>query len=320
MRNTIIFIIAILTLNACHNKVKYQNVGKVKNDVVSVASKVPGRVIKYMISESDYASKGDTLALIAIPDVEAKLKQAKGALYSAEAQYQMALNGATENQLKQINAKYEATKEQYEFARKSYNRISNLYTDSLVSAQKHDEVYMKYQGAKAQFEATEAQREEAMKGVRNEKVKMAYGQMMRAEGAVQEATVAYNERYVVAPKDMQIQTIALRTGELALPGYTLFTGYESNSTYFRFTLPESSAVNFKTGMQVTVNIPFENRDVKGTIYQLRQLPRYAQKASAFPNYELGEAIYEIRVKPADMNVAKDLLTETTAILNSVAKK
>ena len=308
-------LVVSLFLVSCGENAKNQNVGKAKREVVSVASKMPGRVIENRVTELSVVSKGDTLAVLDIPEVAAKLKQAKGALYAASAQYQMALNGATANQLKQINAKYNALKEQFDFAQKSYNRIESLYVDSLVSSQKRDEVYMKYQGAKAQFEAVEAEREEANSGVRDEKVKMAYGQMMRAEGAVEEATVAYNERFVIAPKDMEIQTISLRQGELALPGYTLFTAYENSSLYFRFTIPESRIGEFKKGDQVNVILPFNDRTIEGEILKVIQLPRYAKKSSAYPNYTLDEAIYEVKVSPNNNQQLSDILNESTAILS-----
>jgi HlyD family secretion protein len=50
---------------------------------------------------------------------------------------------------------------------------------------------------------------------------MARGQKERAIGALQEAETADQERYIVAPQDMSIETITLNLGELAL-GYTLF--------------------------------------------------------------------------------------------------
>jgi hypothetical protein len=47
-----------------------------------------------------------------------KKVQAEGAVQSAKAQYDMTLKGATDNQLKQLEAKQKALKEQYELAQK----------------------------------------------------------------------------------------------------------------------------------------------------------------------------------------------------------
>ena len=40
-----------------------------------ISSKVPGRISALMVEEGDYVHKGDTLALLEAPDVEAKAGQ-----------------------------------------------------------------------------------------------------------------------------------------------------------------------------------------------------------------------------------------------------
>jgi HlyD family secretion protein len=87
--------------------------------------------------------------------------------------------------------------------------------------------------AQAQYIAVQAELDEAKKGARIEQQTMARGQKERAIGALQEAETADQERYIVAPQDMSIETITLNLGELALAGYTLFKGYITSSIYFR---------------------------------------------------------------------------------------
>ena len=40
-----------------------------------VSSKVPGRVLRYLVKEGDQVKAGDTLAILEAPEVNAKLKQ-----------------------------------------------------------------------------------------------------------------------------------------------------------------------------------------------------------------------------------------------------
>src|SRR5699024_7057890 len=156
----------------------------------------------------------DTLAILDIPEVDAKIAQALGAVHSATSQYDMAVHGATMGQLNQLRAKHIALKEQYLFAQKSLERVKAMVADSLIPQQEYDEIYAKYKGAKAQDNAVEAELREAEEGVRKEKQEMAHGQQKQAEGAYQEAMVAYNERYILAPSDLKITTITLHLGEL----------------------------------------------------------------------------------------------------------
>ena len=299
------------------NKPKNDNLiqGKIENDQIAVVSKIPGKIIKILVKEGDFAKKGDTLAILDIPEVDAKKSQAEGAVVSAKAQYSMALKGATDNQIKQLEAKKMGLKEQYEFAKKSIDRLSNMLKDSLVSQQTFDEAFAKYQGAEAQYNAVIAELDDAKKGARIEQQTMALGQQDRAYGALQEVETANKERYIIAPQDMSIETITLSLGELALPGYTLFNGYINNSTYFRFTVQESQLFNFKKGQEITVNIPHSEKKIKGKITTIKQLAAYGNIATAYPDYEIQESLFEIKISPINMAESKDLITKTTVTIS-----
>ena len=289
--------------------------GKVENEQIAIVSKIPGKIIKILVKEGDFVKKGDTLAILDIPEVDAKKSQAEGAVISAKAQYSMAVKGATDNQIKQLEAKKMGLKEQYEFAQKSINRLSNMLKDSLVSQQTFDETFAKYQGAQAQYNAVLAEIDEARKGARIEQQTMALGQQDRAYGALQEVESANKERYVIAPQDMSIETITLNLGELALPGYTLFNGYISNSTYFRFTVQESQLSGFKKGQEISIGIPNSDKKIKGKITTIKQLGAYGNIATAYPDYELQESLFEIKISPINIDESKDLITKTTVTLS-----
>lgn len=315
MKKTIVFLSLTIMLFSCkkaENKSLMQ--GKVENEQIAIVSKVPGKIIQLLVKEGDFVTKGDTLAILDIPEVDAKKSQAEGAVVSAKAQYSMALKGATDNQIKQLEAKKSGLKEQYEFAQKSIKRLGNMLKDSLVSQQMFDETFAKYQGAQAQYNAVLAELDEAKKGARIEQQTMALGQQERAYGALQEVETANKERFVIAPHDMSIETITLNLGELALPGYTLFNGYINDSTYFRFTLQESQLKGFKKGQEITISIPNSDKKIKGKISLIKQLGAYGNIATAYPDYELQESLYEIRVSPLDYKETKNLITKTTVTL------
>lgn len=289
--------------------------GKVEKEQIAVVSKIPGKILKVFVKEGDLVKKGDTLALLDIPEVDAKKNQAEGAVVSAKAQYKMAVKGATDNQIKQLEAKQKALKEQYDFAQKSIRRLSNMLKDSLVSQQTYDEAFAKYQGAQSQYIAVQAELDDARRGARIEQQTMALGQQDRALGALQEVETADKERYIIAPQDMSIETITLNVGELALPGYTLFNGYLDNTTYFRFTLPESQLDKVKKGQELSVYVPYKKKEMKGRVSTIKQLGAYGNIATAYPDYEMQESLFEIRITPVDANASKELITKTTVTLS-----
>lgn len=307
-------------LLACSEKPAAKVEGKVKRDVIAFAPKVTGRILKINVEEGDVVKKGDTLAVLDVPEATAKLSQVKGLVKSAEAQRTLTQNGATANQLKQLRAKKSGLEEQFAFAGKSYNRAKAMAADSMISQQSYDEIVAKYQGAKAQLDAVKAELNEAENGIRFETKLAAQGQADQAKGALQEVEVALSERYIIATNDMLIETISLHEGELATAGFPLFNGYIPNQVYFRFTVPEHAIAQYQKGENIAVELPYLNQKAEGKIIAIKQLTRYANITAAYPEYQIEEAIYEVKIAPLNTTESSKWLTNATVVLADKSNK
>src|SRR5699024_2182094 len=113
---------------------------------------------------------------------------------------------------------------------------------------------------------------------------------------------------------MTIDMITLKRGELALPGYTLFKGIMPESTYFRFTIPENDLQKVKKGMEVTIHVEYSNQDIPAVITHIKQLPAYANIATAYPDYEIQQSLFEIKISPKNQEDVKDIFSKTTVTL------
>ena len=315
IRNIFIGSIAIIVLNSCGNTdsiTPYR--GKVKFETISISSKLAGRISKIYVEEGQEVKKGDTLAFIDIPEVNAKMTQANGAIRAAQGQLDMAYNGATQDQLNQINGQLNSGKAQLEFAKESFNRMQAMYQDSLITQQQFDEVKMKLDIAKAQVDALEAKRNEAINSARIEQIDQAKGQLDRAIGAKDEVISASNEKYVIAPTNMSVETISLKEGELLSPGFTLFNGYEKSRMYFRFTVPESKVYDFEVGNPLTLINPYTKEEIHAKIVAIKQLAQYADITSTAPLYELSESIYELKVVPTSSSTSHSYYANATILI------
>ncbi|ALJ06305.1 biotin attachment protein [Pseudalgibacter alginicilyticus] len=304
----------LLLFQSCNHEKITPNRGKVKFETISVSSKIAGRIHTIYVEEGQTVKKGDTLAWVNIPEVNAKMLQAQGAITAAQGQLNMAYNGATSEQLSQIEGQLEAGKAQLEFAQESFLRLQNMYKDSLVSQQQFDEVKMKLNMAKAQVVSLEAKRNEVKKGTRFEQIEQAKGQLERALGAKEEVLSASAEQYVIAPASMTIETISLEEGELLTPGFALFNGYKTDSVYFRFTIPESKIYDFEVGKELILINPYTQAETEAKIIAIKQLAQYADITSTAPLYQLSESIYELKVVPIlDVSDQKFFINATILI-------
>ena len=291
--------------------------GRVKFETISIAPKLAGRILKIYVAEGDLVKKGDTLAVLDIPEISAKLQQADGALIAAQGQLDLAINGATAEQVQQIESQLKGAEEQLVFAEKSFVRVNNMYQDSLIPAQQFDETRMKMEGAKTQVNVLNARKAEVLNGARSENKKSAKGQVQKAVGAKNETLIALNEKYLLAPADMSIETIALKEGELALPGYAMFSGIKKETVYFRFTINEFKVNAYKTGQRVIVNVPNTDLKIAAKIVAVKQLARYADNTSTSPNTELGQTTYELKVIADDAVVSGSLYQNSTVLLQKL---
>ncbi len=318
MSKNLFIIASLLLISGCQTTTKNADQwvqGKTNKDKIAVVGKIAGRMEEIRVSQGDHVRRGDTLAVLDIPEIDAKSKQAEGALRSAQAQYAMAQKGATENQMRQLEAKRQALQEQLNFAQKSLQRTEAMVQDSLIPQQQYDEVFAKYQGALAQLHAVQAEIADVSHGVRREQQLMAQGQQDRAQGALLEVRTAEKERYILAPQDMTIDNVTLKIGELALPGYTLFTGVLESATTFRFTIAESELRKYPLHSNITVYVPYlENRAVAGQVQHIKQIGAYANIATAYPDYKMQDALFELTIKPENSQDAQSILENTTVLI------
>lgn len=304
----------LIFLTACSGPAEKPVLGKIKKEVISFTPKVTGRILKIYVQEGDVVQPGDTLAMLDVPEVDAKLKQASGVVKATTAQRTLAANGATENQRKQLKAKLDATSEQFSYAEKSYKRSKAMFDEGLIAPQQFDEVSAKYNGARAQLNAVEAEWAEVEKGVRFETKDAASGQQEQALGVLKEVEIASSEKYIIATNVMQVETITLREGELATAGYALFNGYIPESTYFRMTIGEKKIGEFPKGKELLIYVPYNNKNVRVKIQNVKQLARYADVTSPYPDLEMDEAFYELKLVPAGTENLSQLLVNATVVL------
>ena len=313
---TFLMILPAIVLSSCgeHEQTQISPEGKVKLETIDIAPKIAGRIEKIFIQEGQQVHKGDTLAIVSVPEIAAKLEQANGALEAAMGQLDLAKNGATEDQLQQVQSQVEAAEAQMLFARQSYHRLENMFRDSLIPAQQFDDARSKFEMSQAQVKAIKAKQKEILSGTRKETIQSAKGQVQRALGARNEVFQAEKERYLVAPSDMLIESVNLQEGELATPGYSFVTGTVNQSLYFRFSINEKEISQYKVGQKLNIGIPGEERIIAAKIVAVKQLPRYADNTSTAPNRKPGESLYEIRLRPEQVNETPGLYNNSTVFI------
>jgi HlyD family secretion protein len=229
--------------------------GIVEVSDVDVASKIPGRIDTIYAEEGDHVQKGQILAKMESKEMDAKVEQAKGMMDAAKSKYDMAINGARPEEKEAVKNLYLQAKHQYEFANKTWERMYNLYNDSLISAQEKDQVEFQYKAAQEQMDAAKAKYDMVMKGARTEEIEGAKSLYYQAENGYKEALAYQEELYLKSPIDGELQKKIVNAGEIISSGYPLFTVLNLNDIWITLQVKETQMAGIKKGNTYKVTIP-----------------------------------------------------------------
>lgn len=227
----------------------------VEVDEIDVASKIPGRIDSLFVQEGNRVYKGQILARLQSKEIDAKVEQARGAMEAARAKLDMAKKGARPEEKEAVEKQYMQAVHQYELAEKTFNRIQEVYQDSVVSTQERDQVEFQYLAAREQMEAASAKYQMVLKGAREEEIRGAQALFHQAENAYAEAKAYHEETELVSPIDGQISSKMASAGEMAAAGYPLFTVINPDDVWIVVQLREDKIEQVKLDGAARVVIP-----------------------------------------------------------------
>lgn len=193
--------------------------GTVECTTYKASSKVPGRIDEMKVEEGQRVEKGELLYMISTPELDAKLEQAEAVKSAAAALDAAAVAGARIQQIEAALNMWEKAQAGLELARKTYERVQNLYNEGVVPAQKFDEAEANYKAMEATALAAKAQYDMAVDGARKEDKEAAAARVRQAEGAVSEVQSYLVDASVYSPVTGEVSTIIAEEGELVGSGY-----------------------------------------------------------------------------------------------------
>jgi HlyD family secretion protein len=274
--------------------------GEVEVNELRVSGKVPGRVAKFLVTEGQMVKQGDTLVLLDSPEVEAKLLQAKAAERAASALSEKAANGAREEQIKSAYEMWQKALAGLEVAKKSYDRVLNLFEKEVVPAQKKDEAEANYKAMLATEQAAKLQYELAMKGAAEEDKSAAKAQLSRARGAVAEVRSYLSETVLLSPIDGEVSEIFPQRGELVGSGAPIMNIADVADVWVTFNIREKDYQKFAKGSEFKAFVPaLGNKKLTLKVSFVKDMGAFAAWKATKVSGEFDSKTFEIRAVPVD---------------------
>jgi HlyD family secretion protein len=272
--------------------------GQAEATEVRVSGKIPGRIDKFLVSEGITVDKGDTLVLINSPELNAKLMQANSAEDAASAQNQKAIKGARAEQIAGAYELWQKAEVGVKLAEKTNNRVQNMYSEGVVSAQKRDEADANYQAAIAAAKAARSQYDMALNGAEKEDKLAALAMVNRAKGAVSEVESYLSETMLVSPISGEVSDVFPKEGELVGSGAPIMNIVDLSDMWVVFNIREDLLVNIKVGKEMDAVVPaLGNKSVKLKVNYIKAMASYATFKATKTNGGFDVKSFEVRAVP-----------------------
>lgn len=272
--------------------------GQVEATEVKVSSKLVGRIEQKIARKGMEVKRGDTLIGLHSPEVEAKMQQAKAARSAASAQNLKANKGAREEQVRAAKNVWLKAKAAAELMEKTFERVSNLYEEGVLPAQKRDETETQMKAAQLTEQAAKSNYDMALAGTRVEDKMAAQALVQQADGAVSEVEAYMHERVLVAPIDGEVANVLAEQGELVAAGFPVVSIVDLADVWVTFHLKEELLHAMQKGTKFQATIPaLGNKQVQLKVTYLHPMGDFATWTATKTSGDFDMKTFEVRAVP-----------------------
>ena len=234
-------------------------------DQSAVMPKISAPVAKFYVNRGDHVRQGQLLATLENRDLQAAVRDARGAYEQAAANYRNTSTSTVPNEIVKAQADLQAAQEQRDAAKKLMDSREQLYREGALARRLVDEASVAYAQAKGQYDTAQKNLASLQSVGRHEEVKSAAGQLESAKGRLEaaQAQLAYSE--VRSPIAGVVADRPVYAGEMANAGSPLLTVMDISSVIARVSIPQAQAAYLRVGQPATVAATDSSIEVTGKV-------------------------------------------------------
>lgn len=289
----IVAIIGFFTLGKTDEVIQ----GEVEVGEYRVSCKLPARVVEIRVKEGDFVHKGDTLAILEIPEMNAQEKVAQSTEAATQALSNLTEEGARREAIQSARQLVVQAKAATDVAKKTYDRMQNLFSEGVMSQQKRDEAKAAWEVALAHENVMKSQYEMAKNGARTEEKKAAQSQANAAKHAVDVVRSVLKETVQVAAVDGEVSDIYPKEGELVGIGSPILSISMMKDMWGTFNVREDQLNGLKVGDTFTAFSPAFNKELKLKVFEIKDEGSYAVWKATKSNGQYDLKTFEVKARP-----------------------
>lgn len=220
-------------------------------EVKKLSFKSSGKIASIKVLEGQKVKKGQTLALLDTKEIGFSVNAAKAAKDAAQAQYNKAINGATEEDINIAAANAAKAEKAYEFSKDNYERALKLYEAGGLSKQEMEGTKLELDIRQQEYNGAKSLLSQAQKGSREEDKDALKAQIDQANADLSYKLSMANDANMKADMDGYIMDVLSKDGEIVSGGYPIIIlGSDINIVKFGLTQEDAAQVNIGDSVRV----------------------------------------------------------------------
>ena len=272
--------------------------GEIEATEIDVSSKIPGRLGTIAVVEGTTVARGDLVATLDSPEIEARLVQARAAKAAVAAQRDKANRGAREEEIRAAEANWRRAREAAALAETTFRRVERLARDGVAPVQRRDEAETVWKASREAEAAAKAVLDMAVSGARPEDKAAAAAIVDAADGTIAEVSSYLRDTAVRAPAAGEVYRRNLEPGEMVSAGLPIVTLVDLADVWATFHLREDRLPGLAVGSTVTLEIPaLGGRRADFTVSYLAPEADYATWRPTTAQGGFDVKSFEVRARP-----------------------
>ena len=274
--------------------------GSIECTQVDLAPQVSGRLIAGPPEEGERVAAGAVIARLDTSDHELKLGEAEAALAVAEAQLELVLAGAREEDIQRAREQLRETEAMARAAEADLRRILAVFNSGSATQKQKDDAQAQADRTAAAAAAAEQNLARLAKGSRREEILLARAQVDQALARSAIARKALADCVVTSAVPGVITTRVRETGEFVPAGAPVATLSMLDEVWLSVYVPEPALAGVKLGQRARVKVDGRNGLFEGRVSFISPVAEFTPRNVQTPD-ERAKLVYRVKIALSNTN-------------------
>lgn len=264
--STILMLLLFTSCKSNDHFISIEESGTIEATNIVISSKTSGNILAINFPEGTKVNAGDTIIIIDHEQLDIQLLQAIASKDAAEAQLNLMLRGARQEDIVQAEQNLNQAKINFDTAERDKIRMENLYESRSITQKQYEDAVARYELMNAQYKTANENFHKVKKIFRQEEIDQARANLNKAIAGVELLKKNIRDCYVTSPINGFIVKTFVERGESVTPMSSLFKVSDLDVVELVIYVSTKELAHIKLGQRADVTIDaFKDKAYEGKV-------------------------------------------------------